>query len=220
MIGRLGFGSRLRSHRERRGITLRSIADSTKIKHSLLESLERGDVSQWPPGLFRRARLRDYARAVGLEPEPLLEEFLHLFPEAGGGEVPETAPAPMRMLLDMPPSASVRRVAVRAAVSTVELALVCAAGAAASAATGAGLLTACGAVALVYYPLAGAMSDRRQAAREIASIARGWFKLAAPTNADIEPARLYLVGRQQPGAQTSPAAVNDDDLVHSRTASA
>ncbi len=215
MIGRLGFGSRLRSHRERRGISLRTIAESTKIKHSLLESLERGDVSQWPRGLFRRAYLRDYANAVGLASEPLLAEFLQLFPEDGIGDLPETAPAPMRMVLDMPPSAPVRRVGVRVLLSAAELAVVCAIGGVAAAATGSNPLTSCGTVALVYYPLAIAMADRRQAARECASIARGWFKPAAPVEADTEPARLYLVGRQPAGTQTFSPEVDGDDLVHS-----
>lgn len=221
MIGRLGFGSRLRSHRERRGISLRTIAESTKIKHSLLEALERGDVSQWPRGLFRRAYLRDYAAAVGLAPEPLLAEFLQLFPEDGIADLPETAPAPMRMVLDMPPSAPVRRVGVRALISAGELAAVCVVGAVAAVVTGSETLKTCGTVALVYYPLAVAMADRRQALRECASIARGWLRSAAPVEADTEPARLYLVGRQPTtAAQTFSPAIDGDDLVHTtRTAS-
>lgn len=75
------FGSRLRLERERRGLTLRAISDSTKIKESLLAGLERGDVSNWPGGLFRRAYLRDYASAIGLPTEPLVEEFVRLFPD-------------------------------------------------------------------------------------------------------------------------------------------
>jgi hypothetical protein len=182
----------------------------------LLESLERGDVSQWPRGLFRRAYLRDYAAAVGLAPEPLVAEFLQLFPEDGIGELPETAAAPMRLTLDMPPSAPVRRVGMRALVSCTELAVVCLVGSAAAFATGAQLLTACGAVALAYYPLAIAMADRRQAVRECASMARGWFKPASPIEADTEPARLYLVGRQRTAdAQTFSPAVDGDDLVRS-----
>ena len=42
--------------------------------------------------------------------EPLLAEFLQLFPEDGSpGDVSDGAPAPMRMVLDMPPTAPVRR---------------------------------------------------------------------------------------------------------------
>ena len=42
--------------RERRGITLEAIAETTKIALPLLESLERSDVSHWPKGIFRRDR--------------------------------------------------------------------------------------------------------------------------------------------------------------------
>jgi transcriptional regulator with XRE-family HTH domain len=219
LIGRLGFGSRLRSHRERRGISLRTIAESTKIKHSLLEALERGDVSQWPRGLFRRAYLRDYANAVGLAPEPLLAEFLQLFPEDGIADLPETAPAPMRLTFDLPPSAPVRRVGVRALISVAELGVVCVIGTAAAFATGAQALTACGVVALAYYPLATAMADRRQAVREWLSMLRGWFKPAAPIEADAESARLYLVGRQRAAAEPMSLGADGDELVHTRSAS-
>src|SRR6059036_1963054 len=76
-----GFGRRLRMERERRTITLASISDNTKISQSLLEALERDDVSRWPSGIFRRSFLRAYAEAVGLDPESTLREFLECFPD-------------------------------------------------------------------------------------------------------------------------------------------
>ena len=78
------FGPRLRQERERRQISLRTIADSTKISRSLLEALERDDVSRWPGGLFRRAFVRSYAAAIGLDPEETLREFNERFPDPAG----------------------------------------------------------------------------------------------------------------------------------------
>jgi transcriptional regulator with XRE-family HTH domain len=75
------FGRRLRLERERRKIPLTSIADNTKISITLLEGLERDDLSRWPAGIFRRSFLRVYAEALGLDAEPLLREFLTLFPD-------------------------------------------------------------------------------------------------------------------------------------------
>lgn len=75
------FGSRLRGQREHRGITLKAIAESTKLKESLLAALERGDLSQWPQGLFRRAYIRDYATAIGLPAQSVVDEFNRLFPD-------------------------------------------------------------------------------------------------------------------------------------------
>lgn len=79
------FGSRLRGQREHRGITLKAIAESTKLKESLLAALERGDLSQWPQGLFRRAYIRDYATAIGLPAQSVVDEFNRLFPEQDAG---------------------------------------------------------------------------------------------------------------------------------------
>lgn len=75
------FGARLRRRREEQGIALVAIAEQTKIKTSLLEALERDDVSQWPSGIFRRAFIRAYAHAIGLDPDVIVREFLEIHPE-------------------------------------------------------------------------------------------------------------------------------------------
>jgi transcriptional regulator with XRE-family HTH domain len=79
MVG--SFGPRLREERERKELSLQAIADETKIKVSLLEGLEQDDLSFWPTGLFRRAYVRAYARAIGLDPERTVREFLEKYPE-------------------------------------------------------------------------------------------------------------------------------------------
>src|SRR6476646_6693510 len=75
------FGARLRQRRERQHIALSTIAEQTKIKVSLLEALERDDVSHWPAGIFRRAFIRAYAHAIGLDPDLVVREFLELYPD-------------------------------------------------------------------------------------------------------------------------------------------
>src|SRR5712692_546200 len=75
------FGARLRQRRERQQIALASIAEQTKISLSLLEALERDDVSHWPAGIFRRSFIRAYAHAIGLEPDVVAREFLELYPD-------------------------------------------------------------------------------------------------------------------------------------------
>jgi cytoskeletal protein RodZ len=83
------FGPRLRQERERRQISLKSIAASTKISRSLLEALERDDVSRWPGGLFRRSFVRSYAQAIGLDPEEILREFTERFPDPSDPAPPQ-----------------------------------------------------------------------------------------------------------------------------------
>ena len=75
------FGSRLRYERERRQIALKSIAESTKINLTLLEGLERDDVSRWPSGIFRKSFIRSYAEAVGLKPDVIAREFVERYPD-------------------------------------------------------------------------------------------------------------------------------------------
>jgi cytoskeleton protein RodZ len=75
-----GFGSKLRDARERKGISLRQIANATKISVSALEALERNDVSRLPGGIFSRAFVRSYAVEVGLDPEQTIQDFIAQFP--------------------------------------------------------------------------------------------------------------------------------------------
>jgi len=82
------LGDRLRAQRERQHVTLSTIAAQTKIQIALLEGLERDDVSHWPGGIFRRAFVRAYARAIDLEPDVVVREFLERYPDPI--DVPET----------------------------------------------------------------------------------------------------------------------------------
>jgi len=63
------LGSWLRRERERRGVTLAKISEETKVAVALLDGLETDDLSRWPAGIFRRAFVRSYATAIGLDPE-------------------------------------------------------------------------------------------------------------------------------------------------------
>lgn len=105
------LGARLRHQREARGISLGTIAEQSKIKASLLEALERDDVSRWPTGIFRRAYVRSYAGAIGLDADVAVREFLAAHPdpyqaeaasasEAEGSAPGSRPPTRIRMLLD------------------------------------------------------------------------------------------------------------------------
>ena len=83
------FGTRIRHAREARGVSLRQIADTTRISVRALEALERNDVARLPGGIFSRAFVRSYAAEVGIDPEQAVREFLSQFPNelAIGGTV-------------------------------------------------------------------------------------------------------------------------------------
>jgi transcriptional regulator with XRE-family HTH domain len=101
-IARLAYCTQLKEVRERRGITLAEIAERSKVNEGLYAALERGDVSRWPTGIYRRAFFREYAIALGLPIDATLSEFLQLFPDEGEQR---TSPAlampagPLRMTL-------------------------------------------------------------------------------------------------------------------------
>jgi cytoskeletal protein RodZ len=73
------FGGKLRQARERRGISLRQIAATTKIAAAALDALERNDISKLPGGIFSRAFVRSYALEVGLDPDETVREFVERF---------------------------------------------------------------------------------------------------------------------------------------------
>jgi transcriptional regulator with XRE-family HTH domain len=74
------FGPRLRRERERRRISLETISTLTNVSVELWEGLEHNDFSRWPTGIFARAFVRDYARAIGLDADELVDDFCRLFP--------------------------------------------------------------------------------------------------------------------------------------------
>ena len=75
------FGRMLRDSRVRRGISLTEISNHTKISQRHLASLERGDISHWPGGMYRRAMVRAYCTCVGLQPEDVVHSFTRAFAE-------------------------------------------------------------------------------------------------------------------------------------------
>ena len=102
------FGAKLRHERERRQIALRSIAETTKISFSLLDALERDDLSRWPSGIFRKSFIRSYAASIGVDPDAAWSDFLEAFPEGAEAGMPFT---------EAPKPASPKRVAIRLSVA-------------------------------------------------------------------------------------------------------
>jgi len=78
---REAFGPNLRRIRLQRGISIDQIAEITNIANDLLEGLEQNDFSEWPTGVFARAYVRQYANAVGVDPDVTVDEFCRYFPQ-------------------------------------------------------------------------------------------------------------------------------------------
>lgn len=103
IIERAAFCKRLKSARESAGLTLEAISEVSKIQVSVLAGLERGDLSRWPAGIFRRSFIREYATAIGLEADQVVNDFSRLFPDDGLASVSEIsltqAPDELRLTL-------------------------------------------------------------------------------------------------------------------------
>jgi cytoskeleton protein RodZ len=70
------FGSWLRRQREMREISLRDIADRTKISLRYLEAMEDDRFDLLPAPIFAKGFLREYARYVGLSPDEVVNHWL------------------------------------------------------------------------------------------------------------------------------------------------
>lgn len=157
------FGSRLKTERERRGIALKSIAASTKIKESLLVDLERDDLSKWPQGIFRRAFVREYAASIGLPPDSVVAEFVTLFAEEQGAAPRRVSPGPgpeLRLTFADDGRAPIGSIATRVAAATVEMCALLGAIQLLTWSTGFNFWTVCATASLAYYGLAAACWDR------------------------------------------------------------
>lgn len=69
------LGQELRRERELRGISLREIADSTRISMRFLEAIEEDELDRIPGAFFVRAILRSYARTIGLDEHQVLNKY-------------------------------------------------------------------------------------------------------------------------------------------------
>jgi transcriptional regulator with XRE-family HTH domain len=161
----LAFGSRLRAHRERRGLTLTALADTLKTKQSLLDELERDDVTRWPPGIYGRALVREYAKLVGLPPDEIVQQFVQLFAAA---EEPQKhtrparagqddTPAELRLIFAAAPARRSEALYGHLFAAAVELIAVLTAAYAVTAFSGLAGWTATAIIALTWYPARAAL---------------------------------------------------------------
>ena len=88
------FGEYLRRRREKRKISLETVARATNVRAGLFSALERGDCSRWPGGIYNRGYVRGYAIAIGLDPEETVQRFCECFPDPLG-PVPTLVAAPL-----------------------------------------------------------------------------------------------------------------------------
>jgi cytoskeletal protein RodZ len=65
----------LASVRQRKGMTLEDIAQSTMISSYYLQAIEEEDFDKLPGGVYNTSYIRQYARAIGYSERELLDQY-------------------------------------------------------------------------------------------------------------------------------------------------
>ena len=98
------LGQRLKDARNDKGLSLEEIQSITKIQKRYLNAIEEGNYELLPGNFYTRAFIKNYAEAVGLHGDELLEEYASEIPKANA-DVPESLP-PRKMRRPSTPSKS------------------------------------------------------------------------------------------------------------------
>ncbi|HEV8702393.1 MAG TPA: RodZ domain-containing protein [Candidatus Polarisedimenticolia bacterium] len=99
------FGETLKRERELREISLRQIAEATKISIRYLEALEENRFDVLPGGLFNKGFIRAYSRFIGIDGEAMVNSYLQeVGPRTAGpaGSRPDDSQGPMHRPAGVP----------------------------------------------------------------------------------------------------------------------
>ncbi|QHE52259.1 RodZ family helix-turn-helix domain-containing protein [Pontibacillus sp. HMF3514] len=80
------IGARLKEAREAKNMSLDDVQNETKIQTRYLQAIEKGNFSIMPGKFYTRAFIRQYAEAVGLDPDLIMEEHANELPSSSEEE--------------------------------------------------------------------------------------------------------------------------------------
>jgi cytoskeletal protein RodZ len=86
--GAASIGGTLAKARRDAGLTVGQVADRTRIRETVINAIERDDYTLCGGNFYARGHIRSIARAAGIDPEPLIDEY----DDAHGGS-PQAIPA-------------------------------------------------------------------------------------------------------------------------------
>ncbi|OKO91941.1 Transcriptional regulator in cluster with unspecified monosaccharide ABC transport system [Geobacillus proteiniphilus] len=84
------LGKRLREAREEKNMSLDELQEMTKIQKRYLIGIEEGNYAIMPGNFYVRAFIRQYAEAVGLDPDELFEQYKQDIPQSYQDDIPQT----------------------------------------------------------------------------------------------------------------------------------
>ena len=71
----MSIGDTLAEARRQAGLTLTQVSQQTRIRESIIRSIEQGDFSSCGGDFYARGHIRSIAAAVGVDPVPLIREY-------------------------------------------------------------------------------------------------------------------------------------------------
>ncbi|MFL6139134.1 MAG: helix-turn-helix domain-containing protein [Frankiaceae bacterium] len=71
----MSIGEALASARRERGMTVDEVSQATRIRGTLIRAIETDDFGPCGGAVYARGHIRSIARAVGIDPVPLIEQF-------------------------------------------------------------------------------------------------------------------------------------------------
>jgi cytoskeletal protein RodZ len=71
----VSIGDTLAEARRQAGLTLTQVSQETRIRESIIRSIERGDFSSCGGDFYARGHIRSIAGVVGVDPVPLIREY-------------------------------------------------------------------------------------------------------------------------------------------------
>lgn len=106
------FGLTLRTAREAKGLSISQIAEKTHMMSSMVEDLENERFSRIVAPIYGRGFVKLYCNAVGLDPKPLVDEFMDIYNgnrpptirerEGAPRQTPVTIPEPVEVPESVP----------------------------------------------------------------------------------------------------------------------
>jgi cytoskeletal protein RodZ len=71
----VSIGETLAREREQAGLTLTQVSKQTRIRESVIRAMEHDDFSTCGGNFYARGHIRSISRVIGIDPEPLVQEF-------------------------------------------------------------------------------------------------------------------------------------------------
>jgi cytoskeletal protein RodZ len=96
----VSIGQALAEARRQAGLTVTQVSDQTRIREMVITGIEGDDYSACGGDLYVRGYIRIIARAIGADPEPLIQEYNAAQP--GPQAITEDQPGPQAITEDQP----------------------------------------------------------------------------------------------------------------------